>query len=310
MNYMKQLISACAALLAGLTFASAALAEVPGPLVDPAWLAANKDKVLILDVRKDTKSFTAEGHIPGAILIPWGEVRTTKTEDGVELVGMLPGKEAFNALMQKYGVNNDSSIVIVSRGQNAPQVAFATRLYWQLKYYGHDDMALLNGGLAAWQAAKMPLSQDVAMAPPKGNFTASAERRELLATTADVEKAVKEHSAGLFDARDYGQYLGLFYKKKILTEGGHIPGGKFAGVDSFLAHSGPKTFDPISELQAAMKGIGAEGPSVAFCNTGHMASGTWFVMHELAGNENAALYDGSMHAWTQTGHHAVAYAAE
>ena len=300
-----------ALLLTAFIAAQPANAAVPGPLVDAAWLAANKDKVLILDVRKDTKSFTSEGHIPGSVLVPWKSVRANKKVMGKTIHGMLPSKERFNALMKSLGANNDSSIVIITRGHNAPQVNFGTRLYWQLKYYGHDDVALLNGGFAKWVADKKPVSKDPAKAPAAGTFAATTERRQLLATTADVEKIVKDKSATFFDARGYDQYLGLFYKKKILTEGGHIPGGKFAASSAFLAHGhGPKTFATATKIKMALNGIGANGKAVAFCNTGHMASGLWFVMHELGGNKNAKLYDGSMHAWTTTGHHAVSLKAE
>ena len=291
---------------------SAQAGTVPGPLVDVNWLKANKDKVLLLDVRKDTASFTKEGHIPGSVLVPWKSVRENKKVMGKTIHGMLPAKDHFNALMRKAGASNNSAIVIVTRGHNAPQVAFGTRLYWQLKYYGHDDVAMLDGGFAAWKAGKNPVSKDAVKAPKPGTFAATAERRELLATTEDVAMDVKNGSAKFYDARGYDQYLGLFYKKKILTEGGHIPGGKFAGVSTFLAHSGPKKFAPISKIKMALKGIGADGSKkdVAFCNTGHMASGLWFIMHELGGDKNAKLYDGSMHAWTTTGHKATAMKAE
>lgn len=296
---------------AGVMLAQFAFAAVPGPLVDTAWLSANKDQVLILDVRKDTKSFTKEGHIPGSVLVPWKDVRSKKEVMGKMIDGMLPPKDKFNALMQKLGANNDSSIVIVTRGHNPPQINFGTRLYWQLKYYGHDDVAMLDGGLAQWEKDKKEITQDTPKAPTVGHFKATTERKELLATTEDVEKAVADKSATLFDARGYDQYLGLFYKKKFLTEGGHIPGGKFAAASTFLAHGkAPKKFASGSLIKTSLHGLGADKDAITFCNTGHMASGLWFVMHELAGNKKARLYDGSMHAWTTTGHHAVAMKPE
>lgn len=294
-----------------LLIAQSAFSKVSGPLVDTAWLSDNMDNVLLLDVRKDTKSFSSEGHIPNSILVPWGQVRTTKEVMGKTIKGMLPSKEQFNTLMQKLGANNDSSIVIVTRGHNAPQVNFGTRLYWELKYYGHDDVALLNGGLAQWVKDKKTVSNDEPKAPAAGNFLATAERKELLATTADIEKVVSDKSATLFDARGYDQYLGLFYKKKILTEGGHIPSAKFAATSTFLAHGKePKTFASGNLIKTSLAGLGADKEAITFCNTGHMASGLWFAMHELAGNNKAKLYDGSMHAWTTTGHHAVSMKPE
>ncbi len=133
---MKRHLAVLAALALALTAALAQAAELPGPLVETDWLAKhlNDKKLVVLDVRADTKSFTAKaaggpsipgmnpcgakkdkksetaGHIPGARLWNWKTVRTKRVVEGMELEGVVPTKEAFEQAMRELGVNNDSVI--------------------------------------------------------------------------------------------------------------------------------------------------------------------------------------------------------
>ena len=286
---------------------TAALAgQVPGPLVDVAWLDANKGDVLILDVQKKQDLFTKRGHIPGSIFVDWGKVRTKKTVDGVEYIGMLPSAASFGRFMKTLGANKDSEIIISTAGLNSPQVFFGTRLYWQLKYYGHDNVALLDGGDAAWAAAKKPVSHDVTKASV-GNWAATAERKEILASTSDMVAMVKAGSDNMFDARTLDYHLGLEQKKKYVYKNGHIPGSKVVPHNILVSHKGPATFRTVEQLKGTLVAMGAklDETNVTYCNSGHLASGLWFVMHELAGDKNVKVYDGSMHAWTKDKSHPV-----
>ena len=154
------------ALLTINTFAIAA--SLPGPLADTGWLKTNLGKTTILDVRKDTKSFTAKpvfrknkktgklklvkvaGHIPGASLVNYKKLRTKQIINEREISKMLLNKGAFEKLMQSVGVNKGDTIIIVSKGESNGDMTGATRLYWSLKYFGHDKISILNGGMAQW----------------------------------------------------------------------------------------------------------------------------------------------------------------
>jgi thiosulfate/3-mercaptopyruvate sulfurtransferase len=271
----------------------------PGPLVDVKWLTQNKDKVLILDVRKDTKSFSKDGHIPGSILVNWKKVRANKTIDGVKYIKMLPSKKDFEAMMQAAGVNNDSLVVLTSKGTKPKEVFFATRLYWQLKYYGHDNVTVLDGSTAGWADAKRPLSKTAA-APAKGNFTARAARKEILATTKDVEATLGK--AILVDGRTLDYFIGLEQKSKYVFDKGHIPGSKILPNDLVFKHGKGKglKFRSADELKVAIAALGipSSGDVIAYCNSGHLGSGPWFILSELLGNKQARLYDASLHGWT------------
>lgn len=302
MQNVKRLLGNCSgiACAAMITFTVSG-AEAAYPLVDVTWLKANKDKVIVLDVQAKDKDFLAKGHIPGSILVPWEQVRGKAKEGGLDLIKMLPSKTSFARLMKVSGVNDDSHIVITTSGANSKDLFLGTRLYWQLKYYGHDEVSMLDGGNAAWTEAKQMLSTSQEAKPQVGNFTARAERKELLSTTADVQQLVKQGSKNLVDARTLDYHLGLEQKTKYVYDAGHIPGSKIVPHDILVQHGKAAKFRSTAQIKATLGAMGVDlnAGNVAYCNSGHLGSGLWFALHELSGNTSAKLYDGSMHAWTK-----------
>ena len=310
---MKRLIAMF--VLGWLAFGAGA-ATLPGPLVDAAWLAANRDKVVVLDVRVDPRSFTrqprfvkdrksgkrvlvqANGHIPGAIWIDYKKIRGTRIVDGRKVEKMILDKAAFEQIMQSMGVPAGKPLVITSRGQSNGDMTMATRLYWQLKYYGTDDMAILDGGLAAWIVAGNPVETRMPKAG-KGDWVATAERKDIFASSDEVAKAVQQGNAQLVDNRPLDQYLGVWHKSYVYAPG-HIPGARLYSNSLMTRPRLPATFLPVNDLKQLARGLGLEPgkPTITYCNSGHLASGGWFIWHELFGNKQTKLYDGSMHEWT------------
>lgn len=316
----KYLIHITAAAGAVLMTAQAWAIQVPGPLVDTEWLSKNLSNVVVLDARKNTQSFIrrshgggkvagiqacgakagggkVSGHIPGSVLAPWKEYAITKKGS---LHDQLPSKADFEKFMQEHGVNQDSAVVISHRGEGPKEVGFATRLYWTLKYFGHDNVALLDGGVAKWAAEKRKVEYGRTK-PAKGNWKATAERRELLATLDDVQKAVAE-GGQIVDGLPMDLYLGLKLKKGVVAKRGHIPGAKPMPFDVLVASSPQGAiFYPVDKLKkvAAAMGIDNSKPLITHCNTGHIASLTWFANSELLGNKKARVYDGSMEEWAK-----------
>jgi thiosulfate/3-mercaptopyruvate sulfurtransferase len=188
--------------------ARAGAVELPGPLVDTGWLADHQGEVVVLDVREDAASYLGQppppdakpdikklaGHIPGAVSVPWKQVVAKGTEEGVPLKAMVPKPEAFADLMQASGVSKDTPVVIAGRGSNANDQAHAARLYFTLKYFGHDNLALLDGGTAQWALEGRPLAYGPDEAPARGDFTVGEVREGLLADTAELESAVASAS--------------------------------------------------------------------------------------------------------------------
>lgn len=293
----------------------AAAGALPGPLVETDWLAKNQGNVVILDIRKDVKSFTKKpkfvkdkksgklklkkvaGHIPGSTLVSYKKLRSKKKVDGRTVQKMLVSKAKFEKVMQEAGINKDSAVVIVYKGEGNGDLTMATRFYWQMKYYGHDNMAILNGGMAQWIIDKRKVSSK-ATKPTKGNWLATAERNEILATSKDVEAAVKEKGQ-LVDTRAISLYLGTWRKKSYVYNNGHIPGAK-PYPNELLSSKMPAKFLKVSDSKSLFNqmGIETDKKSITYCNSGHLATGSWFVLSELMGNKNVKMYDGSMHQWT------------
>jgi len=288
---------------------------VPFPLVETTWVEKNLNKIVVLDVRKDIKSFknnpvlvhnkksgklkikSVGAHIPGAILVDFKKIRVTRNSDGKEVKKLIPLKGDFEDLMQSWGVDRDSTIIIMSKGLNDKDLTFTTRLYWQLKYFGHDNVAILNGGMAKWLLEERAISK-TPKPHFKGNWVVRAERRDLLATKADILNASKTDSQ-LIDNRNLGQYFGV-YKKPYVSKKGHLPDAKVFPSELLSTGKSPAKFLEVNKLRALFVNMKIDytADSITYCNSGHLASGGWFVLHELLGNDNVKLYDGSMHEWT------------
>ena len=290
-------------------------ADLPKPLVTTNWLAENLEQVFILDIRKSEKSFATKpvyekdkktgkqkllkvgGHIPGASFILYKNVRGEKKINGTTVNHMLLNKSAFEKLMQQAGLNNDHQVVIVTNAESDYDVNIAARVYWQMKFYGHDEVSILDGGTAQWLID----GNDIALTPSKpslGKWQAKEERKELLASSNDVATAI-DNKTQLIDVRPIGQYLGLHKSSKV-SDKGHIPSAKSYPVELIANKSIPVRFSSKTELLEVSNALNIDPnmESITYCNSGHMAAGGWFVMYALLGNENAKLYDGSMHQWT------------
>ncbi|MCB2100024.1 MAG: sulfurtransferase [Rhodobacterales bacterium] len=298
---MKTLVAGlCTAIFLAGSAASALALDVPRPLVDADWLDQHMDEVVVIDVRKDPSTFTKTGHIPGARVVKSGDLRTKRQVNGLTVDKMRPDQATFQANMRKLGINTDSAVVLTNRGEKASQVVHSTLLYWQLKYYGFDNVAILDGGNAAWDAALMDVSHDPAEAPEPGTFVAKAPREHLVATLPEVEETVEYGGPQLVDTRNLDYFLGLKTKSYVYAPG-HIPKASVLPYPFMTVDDGPAVFRPVPELSAIAQYLGVDlhEPMIVYCNSGNLATANWFVAHELAGNMAARLYDGSMHQWTQ-----------
>lgn len=300
-------------LIVGIMISTQAVA---GSLVETQWLAKNLGQVAVLDVRTDEKSYGEApifrkdkktgnhylarlgGHIPGASLVAYKNVRGERTINGKVIKYVLPEKSAFEKLMQAAGVNQDSHIVIATNAESDFDLTMAARVFWQLKYFGHDQVSILDGGTAQWLVDRRDYETDASKVKT-GNWEATAERKELLATSEEVVAAIDDKVTQLMDVRSLGQYLGT-YKSGKVSAYGHIPTAKVFPANLTVTRGAPVKFLDAAGAEKVSHALelDPEHPVIAYCNSGHMASGGWFVMHEILGNKNAKLYDGSMHQWS------------
>lgn len=272
--------------------------ELPGPLLGGEWLVENRDEVVVLDVRKEIGTF-ARGHIPGAVPVDVTKIRIEREIDGKKLTRMRPDAESFEKFMRAHGINNDSVVIISHPGDEPGQVAGAARLYWHLRYYGFDRVALLDGGNHGWVDALEDLVTEVDEVQP-GNYRVGRERTEIVATMAQVRAALDDGSVFLIDTRDLRQHIGL-KKKDYVFALGHIPGSDPMPYKFLHPDKGSARFLDREAYTGLLDtlGIDAAGSLIVYCNSAYEASSSWFVLHELLGIEDVRLYDGSLHQWTQ-----------
>jgi thiosulfate/3-mercaptopyruvate sulfurtransferase len=293
---MKRLGLLVPALIIGLAPISAAGAAGPvvTPLVSTAWLEANigADNLVVLDIRS-ASDFTA-AHIPGSEQTDYpGAWRTTR--DDVPWV--LPVIADLEAYLSGIGIGNEVSVVVVPAGTGSTEIGGATWIYWVLKYLGHDEVAILDGGWNAWQGEARPTAAGPPERPEPRSFTA-APRSEILADTDYVAARLATDTV-IVDARAPSQYAGTTMSS-LVTRAGHIPGA--ISLDNALFYDAAanrlKLRDQL-EAQLPLQLADRTVAVISYCNTGHWGSIDWFVLHELLGFADVRLYEGSMAAWSR-----------
>ncbi len=284
-------------LAAAFLFGSIAPALAAEPLVDVAWLKANLDKpgIAVVDMQPTTDFM--RGHVPGAASTDfgksgWREERADKVPD------MFPAKlDKLVAHIGSLGVDNNSHVVLIAPGGSYADMGWATRIYWTFKTLGHDNVSILNGGMAAWAKEKGQIETGAAKVTAK-TFTPNP-RMDMTATVEDI-KAAKAKGVLLVDSRPEDQYVGINRNPKA-TQNGTLVGAKNL-PSGWTTENGGGVFRTKAQLEKLYKvaNVPTSGEQINFCNTGHLASIGWFVSSELVGNKKAKLYDGSMVEWTMT----------
>jgi len=273
------------------------------PLVTTAWLAdhLHDPDLRVVDIRgyvttrpvgpgeeeatyRGAPEEYRAGHVPGAVFVDW-------TRDVVDPDDPVPAQiappERFAEAMAARGVGDGTRVVAVDHmgGQ------FATRLWWALRYYGHDAVAVLDGGWNRWRDEERPVETgDVT--PPRATFHPRL-RPELRATADQVLARLGEPGLQLIDARDAAQFTGA---KRRGPRGGHIPGALNLAREVFFAEGGG--FLPLDEIRKRVEahGVRADRPTVAYCNGGVAATVVLFNLFRL-GHPNLTNYDGSWNEW-------------
>jgi thiosulfate/3-mercaptopyruvate sulfurtransferase len=261
-------------------------------LVETDWVAdhLDDDDVRIVEVDENPALY-AEAHIPGAIGFDWKQ----DLQDQVKRDFL--GPEDFGELMGSRGISNDHTIVLYGDRNNW----FAAYTYWYFKYYGHDDVKLMNGPREKWIEEGRETSSDVpghaaAEFEAKGPDDDIRARRELVMEALDSDTK-------LVDVRSPQEYSGELismagYEQEGAQRGGHIPGA--ASVPWAQAVNDDGTFKSKDELQQIYesKGVLNGDEVIAYCRIGERSAHTWFVLHELLGRDDVRNYDGS---WTEWG---------
>ncbi len=247
--------------------------------------ALSEENLVIIDVRA-TDAYQA-GHIPGAISVQTLEFYEDR--DGVKK--MAAGPEKFSALLSKIGVTKESRVVVYSAGND---LKHATRLWWVLHMYGHQNAQVLDGGLDAWIASGYETSTVPGTpTPSEYTLTAADVQQDTLATIEEV-KAALGGAAIILDARNDDYYQGKKYKA---ARSGHIAGAILVSASDNLNEDGTyKTADELAQIYAA-KSITANTPVITYCNTGTTATIHYFALTQILGFNSVQNYDGSLMEW-------------
>ena len=261
-------------------------------LVEPEWLEQHldDDSIRIIEVDENPALYR-EAHIPGAIGFDW----KTDLQDQVKRDFLSP--EDFGRLFGSRGISNDHQIILYGDRNNW----FAAYTYWYLKYYGHDNVKLLNGPRERWISEGRPTTtgvpsyQEATFNAQPGDEAIRARREEVLDALSD--------SVELVDVRSPQEFSGelispVGYEQEGAQRGGHIPGAKSVPWAQAVREDGTfKSADELHELYGA-KGVLTGEPVIAYCRIGERSAHTWFVLHELLGQQDVKNYDGS---WTEWG---------
>ncbi len=243
----------------------------------------------LVEVDVDTEAYD-EAHAPGAIGFNWEtQLQDQTTRD-------ILSKEDFEELLGSHGISEDSTVVLYGDNSNW----FAAYTYWQFKYYGHDEVYLLDGGREYWLENEYPTT-DEEPAFSAVEYEASGPRESIRAYREDVEKAI-DRGVPLVDVRSPEEFSGEILAPPGLQEtaqrGGHIPGAKNISWAAVTNDDGTfKTREELEDLYAE-EGIDGDSSTVAYCRIGERSSVAWFALHELLGYEDTVNYDGS---WTEWG---------
>ncbi len=292
------------AVSAAATAASLASARRPArtlaPIVTPRWLHENLDapRLVLLDVRPEAAY--ADGHIPGAIGVPFVVPFSAWITMRDDLLLEVPDEAALFETLGSLGITPDSWIVVISASNPGEPPGYglsaATRVADTLIYAGLRDVAVLDGGHARWVSDGYPTTAEVPTVAPvayRGRVDGS-----MFVSRSYVER--RRGAALLVDARDADVYFGTTIEP-FAPVGGHIPTARSLPAPWTWLEDGTYR-DP--ETLAAMA-LGVVGPHahrevIVYCGVGGYASTTWFVLTQVLGYRNVKLYDGSAQDWVRT----------
>jgi thiosulfate/3-mercaptopyruvate sulfurtransferase len=264
----------------------------PERLVTTSWLAERLGAPGVVVVESDEDILLYDtGHIPGAVRVDWHtELNDPVTRDYVD-------GERFAQLMGSKGISRDTTVVIYGDKSNW----WAAYALWVFTLFGHEDVRLLDGGRAKWEAEGRPMTTDKAEVIPAEYPVVARDDSAIRAFKDDV---VAHLGKPMVDVRSPEEYSGErthmpAYPDEGALRGGHIPGAVSVPWARAAAEDG--SFRGRAELEAIYqgeKGLSPDDDVVAYCRIGERSSHTWFVLTHLLGFGRVRNYDGS---WTEWG---------
>jgi thiosulfate/3-mercaptopyruvate sulfurtransferase len=265
------------------------------PLVSTSWLAEHLDApdIRVVDATwylpnagRDPRAEYSAAHIPGAVFFDIDDI----SDETNPYPHMIPSATKFSARMRRLGLGDGARIIVYDNNR----LMASARAWWMLRLFGHSDTAVLDGGLAKWQAEGRPVD-DLPVQPAERHFT--ARQNNLLLRELDQMRAnLTQKRDQVLDARPSGRFHGRDPEPRPGLRGGHIPGSTSLPYADLIAPDG--TLKPTPELRRRLDeaGVDLEGPIVTSCGSGVSAAVINLALHRL-GRSDTALYDGSWAEW-------------
>ena len=238
-------------------------------------------------LQRDARAEFAAAHIPGAVFFDIDAI----ADHATSLPHMLPSAAEFAQAVGALGIGDGDRVIVYDvRG-----VVSAARVWWTFRAFGHDDVAVLDGGLRKWTAEGRPTEAGVPVPAPR-RFT-PRPRPALVRDLAQMRANLAAPREQVLDARSAGRYAGTEAEPRAGLRGGHIPGSRNLPHDRLYRPDG--TLLPSDELARAFKAAGVDlgAPVVTTCGSGVTASVLALAL-DLVGHPTVAVYDGS---WTEWG---------
>ena len=267
----------------------------PEVLVDTEWVSKNppNDNRKLVEVDYDPENGYRKGHIKGASLIWW------KRDINDPIARDIVNKEQFQELMAKNGIKPDTEVIMYGDFNNW----FAAFSFWVFKYFGHENIKIMNGGRKKWELENREYTTEEPQID-KTSYTAKEPDEQLREYLDGVKKALDDNNIVMVDVRSPKEFTGEItappeYPMEHAQRGGHIPGANNIPWATAV-NDADGTFKSAEELKQIYesKGITSDKNVICYCRIGERSSHSWFVLKYLLGYPNVSNYDGS---WTEWG---------
>jgi len=270
--------------------------KITSPLATVQWLAdhLDADNLVILDasmppvtpVKNDT-SQNDTSCIKGARRFDFDkEIRNKNTD----LPHMMPSADIFTEEAQKLGINKDSAIIVYDN----VGVYASPRAWWMFRAMGHDQVAVLDGGLPAWKKAGLPIADEPEkFAEHRGNFV-SRPQEEIFSDYTQVLDATLDPHIAIIDARSEGRFKGIEPEPRPGLRSGHIPNSINLPFENIVVNGHVLPKEKLESVFSKL--VNKEQKLVFYCGSG-VTSCIPALAAELAGYSNLTIYDGSWSEW-------------
>jgi len=275
---MKRLIWT---LIAAAALAPAAFARDIDPVVGVAWLEQNLSNPRLVAIDMRSPELYKAGHVPGSVNVIGTSVYVKKGDINNE----VPEMDDLSDVLSAAGITADSLVVVVET--DGSRFAWSTRVAWTLKYAGLENVAVLDGGYAAWTKAGKAV-QTEAVKAKASRFQA----KSVPAHFADKAYVLSAKYAQILDNRAYDTYFGLS-KQAFVAQAGHYPGAWSLPYTWITNADG--MVKSKAELQAIVAAFGFSSgvETVTYCDSGVLCTTWWWVLSEMLGWKNVRSFDGS-----------------